>query len=357
MEWAIYSNNMDFLKLPVEKLKNKVICDKHFPETSFMNYTRSKLTKTTSVPTIYFNEEEKEIDLLESPTEWCRENLKNRPGTGWSAKPRLELDESSEPVAILNTASVSKRPLETLKRVRSEAATSPKTPEVRILNKLPATTVSLNNQVHSLGEIKQIVKKSPVASQFQAAKKVFSPPEKVRVLSTSSAKIIKQEILPRVVPQSQSEEPRVEVMYSISEMEQVTPVKPEVDYSQEIQSLMKDVSEIKNMLNEKLNQAPTTAQPSTSDSSNITQSQFNKVQLFNGIKRYLSPSLTALLRMEIFAASNREYKRDEKIIAGEILQLGNEVYDFFTDEWRLRLPAKDLVSDWQSEETTDDDAS
>ena len=50
-KWAIYSNNLPFLSLPIAKLKNKVICDMHFPESSFMNYTRSKLNKTTAIPT------------------------------------------------------------------------------------------------------------------------------------------------------------------------------------------------------------------------------------------------------------------------------------------------------------------
>jgi hypothetical protein len=61
--------------------------------------------------------------------------------------------------------------------------------------------------------------------------------------------------------------------------------------------------------------------------------------------------------MEIFAAPNREFKKDEKIICSEILKLGSEVYDFFSDEWRLRLPSKEIVKGWQSEELTDDDAS
>lgn len=357
---------MPFLQLPVEKLKNKVICDKHFPETAFMNYTRSKLTKTTSVPTIYFNEEDQEVDLLEGPTDWVIENRNNRPAPGFLATPskpykmKLEMEDSQEQFMILNQSPAKKAIQLPQKRTQSDIKTEVNSqPAVRILNRLPQTTVSLNNQLHSLGELKQIVKKS--ASTINIQKKVAPPPEKIRIVSppekrflpsSSTPKIIKQEIIHH--PQDDSQ---IEFMY-LNEGELST-VKSAPDCSQDIKSLAKEVSEIKSMLSEKLAQPqqPNTSTASLNESSNITQSQFNKVQLFNGIKRYLSPSLIALLRMEIFAAPNREYKKDEKIICSEILKLGGEIYDFFSDEWRLRLPSKEIVKNWQSEELTDDDAS
>jgi hypothetical protein len=40
---------MPFLELPLDKLKNKVVCDLHFKEIHFMNYKREKLNKTNSV--------------------------------------------------------------------------------------------------------------------------------------------------------------------------------------------------------------------------------------------------------------------------------------------------------------------
>lgn len=336
----------------------------HFPETSFMNYTRSKLTKTTSVPTIYFNAEDVEIDLLNQPTDWVIENKKNRPSIGFLAglntsttasKIKLDIDESSNQMTILNASEASPSiKKEGLKRPRAVIVSTPKQ-EVRILNKLPtttATTLSVNNQVHTLEDLKQIIKKSP-QNQLQATKKILSPPEKVRIISSSSSsspKIIKQEILnqaPTVTAEDQ-----FEVMY----FDESSPAKPAADYSKEFMSVKNELAEIKTMLNEKLKPVQSSTSV-TSDSSNITQSYFNKIQLFNGIKRYLSPSLIALLRMEIFAAPNREYKKDEKIICSEILKLGTDAYDFFSDEWRLRLPSKDVVKNWLSEEMTDDDAS
>lgn len=42
-EWVRRANNISILNLPLLKLKNKVVCDKHFDIKSFMNYKREKL--------------------------------------------------------------------------------------------------------------------------------------------------------------------------------------------------------------------------------------------------------------------------------------------------------------------------
>lgn len=322
-----------------------------------MNYTRSKLTKTTSVPTIYFDEEGDEHDLLEAPTDWVTANRKNMPSPGYlvpSTKSRTDIDESADHITILNTSMSSplKRTFDVARKVKSEVISikqeTPSKPEIRILNKLPATTISLNNQVHTLNEIKQIVKKSPAT-----VKALSSPPEKRMKPNPSAPKIISQQVFAPAAPVYE-EDPLQSFEYQI---EQVPEPKPK-DNSEEIKTLLKEVSEMKSILNEKLKQpAPSVNPPKLNESSNINQSLMNKTQLFNGIKRYLSPSLIALLRMEIFGAPSREYKKDEKIICSELLKLGDETYDFFSDEWRLRLPSKDTVKSWKLEEMTDDDAS
>lgn len=84
----------------------------------------------------------------------------------------------------------------------------------------------------------------------------------------------------------------------------------------------------------------------------------NKVQLFNGIKRYLNPTMVALLRMEMFGGSvERQWKTDEKSLSVELLSLGENVYDHFCDEFRFRLPQKKDVQKWKEQELEDDDAS
>jgi dihydrofolate reductase len=71
--------------------------------------------------------------------------------------------------------------------------------------------------------------------------------------------------------------------------------------------------------------------------------------------RYLNPAAVALLRMEMFGSAERPYKSDEKNFAAELLNLGDETYDYFTDEWRFRLPSKQVVITWRDENDEDED--
>ena len=80
-----------------------------------------------------------------------------------------------------------------------------------------------------------------------------------------------------------------------------------------------------------------------------------KAQLFNGIKRYLSAAMVALLRMEMFGSSEREWKTDERQVAVDILRLGETIYKYFTDEWRFRLPALRDVHNWLNQSVQMDD--
>ncbi|XP_013110128.2 uncharacterized protein LOC106088958 [Stomoxys calcitrans] len=63
-----------------------------------------------------------------------------------------------------------------------------------------------------------------------------------------------------------------------------------------------------------------------------------KTQLLNSITGYINDSMLALLRMEMFGGPEREWKPDERQIAVDLLCLGETVYKYFTDVWRLRLP-------------------
>uniref|UniRef100_A0A0K8UGN3 Uncharacterized protein n=1 Tax=Bactrocera latifrons TaxID=174628 RepID=A0A0K8UGN3_BACLA len=79
---------------------------------------------------------------------------------------------------------------------------------------------------------------------------------------------------------------------------------------------------------------------------NNMQNTPSKAQLFNGIKKYISSSMLALLRMEMFGGADREWKPDEQRVAMDLLQLGDEVYKYINDEWRFRLPALGEVRAW-----------
>lgn len=80
-----------------------------------------------------------------------------------------------------------------------------------------------------------------------------------------------------------------------------------------------------------------------------------KVQLFNGIRKYLNPTMVALLRMEMFGSAEREYRPDERQLSKELYNLNQNVYDYMRDEWRFRLPAKTEVEKWLKDSDNDDE--
>ncbi|XP_062127440.1 uncharacterized protein LOC133839839 [Drosophila sulfurigaster albostrigata] len=77
-----------------------------------------------------------------------------------------------------------------------------------------------------------------------------------------------------------------------------------------------------------------------------TPTQLSKPQLYNGIKKYLGPSMAALVRMEMFGDGERAWKEDEREFAKELLQLGEHVYTHCCDEWRFRLPSLRTTRSW-----------
>lgn len=77
--------------------------------------------------------------------------------------------------------------------------------------------------------------------------------------------------------------------------------------------------------------------------------QKNKVKQFNSIRKYLNPTLAALLRMEMLAShgdTKYEYRADEKRLSKELYTLSPGVYEFMKNEWNFALPDKDLIAQW-----------
>jgi hypothetical protein len=365
---------MDFLNLPVEKLKNKVVCDLHFSENHFMNYNRNKLNKTTAIPTIYINPKNEEVDLLVKPEEWVVANRAMEVPTQYKNTPvtKIDMDESVSDL----------QQLPALKKLKREApSSSPQSSpspqqKMRILNKVPtplaATAVNTFSANKSI-TIKQIKTESPQSSRtlqnpklpsIRMQKVVASTPHKPKVIEnqSTSASSFSPEFS---FAENNDEQETFEYVTVVQSEEQGSsfsknmsspPAPPRQVIPEDIKDLITRTSdgidELKTIVASSFSRMPT---PIKEEFSNITHSSYNKVQLFNGIKRYLPPSLMALVRMELFGAPNREYRKDERIICGELLKLGEQTYDFFSEEWRLRLPSKDQVQTWLSEETPVDD--
>lgn len=103
--------------------------------------------------------------------------------------------------------------------------------------------------------------------------------------------------------------------------------------------------------------ADSTTTSSCVNKNNEPKTKFNqnKIQLFAGIKKYLSPAMVTMLRVELFGTADREWKADEKTMMTDVLRLGSNVYEFMRDEWRLRFPPLKDVESWMLENIGNDE--
>ncbi|CRL06700.1 CLUMA_CG019457, isoform A [Clunio marinus] len=349
INWAIYSNNMDFLELPIDKLKNKVICDHHFNENHFMNYKREKLNKTNSIPTIYIDPTtNEEIDLIACPTEWVHNNKAKAAASDYNKCSKINIDEMESTNVVFMKEEITDEG-SPAKRLKSEVINSP---SIRILNKEiqpDASPFSQKKIIKTMPAVLTHVKKLPtMVETLGGAKVVKVAGASYTIVTNSSPKKIINPATSKVQRVIKSEHTQIETNSEI----------PSKSSTEDFQSILHQIEELKSIMNTKSSDVPVKKLEDES-LNNISQSHLNKIQLFNGIKRYLSPSMIALLRIELFSTPGREYKKDEKIICQELLNLGDETYDFLCEEWRLRLPAKTDVHDWIQNRTAeeDDDAS
>ncbi|XP_068149800.1 uncharacterized protein [Drosophila tropicalis] len=99
---------------------------------------------------------------------------------------------------------------------------------------------------------------------------------------------------------------------------------------------------------EQLKSKASEMQPQVASSSSSFKT-LTKAQLYQGLKKYLGPTMAALVRMEMFGGvDDRDWQDDERQFAMELLQLGEEVYTYCSEEWRFRLPSLRLVRYWKS---------
>jgi hypothetical protein len=308
-----------------------------------------------SVPTIYISPDKSEIDLLQQPTEWVKINKAKKTPPLFSSS-NINLNSSnSESVDSLMSSPSPKR-IKTEQTDRSNNINS-----VRILNGSVCASKDLT--------VRGVKKNPPSCRSDPCAEVLKVSEENYRIQIQNKASTSKAKMDEEIVEFTPIEIDSQDIVFGLDASTSRSNIKMDKslnDSSSEdlkpmLLNSLKQMAEIKEMLNEKQSEkgALTPPQKNLEDCSNISRSQLNKVQLFNGIKRYLSPSLIALLRMELFGNPGREYKKDEKIICQELMQLGDNVYNFFTDEWRIRLPDKKDVQKWHDEQLTeeDDDAS
>lgn len=369
-KWISNSSNLDYIDMPSNKLRNKVVCEDHFKLSCFMNYKKESLVKT-AVPTLIKLESGEiidlesstvEIEILEeeksdysdfSPTKPII--LNNRKREIGQKNIDLMPDIRNKDLFLLEVKNdenqeIKKRKMEILENVQVKKVITVKSPKV--LNKFiqkeeaPAPITKLLNSGITLTKLKTVNKKP----------------------------IVKKEIIIKPVPEPEvdssepelEEDPLIEPTTEVFVEKEIPTPPPQASqdtidkefYVQTMSEQAKQIEELKTLMKEmivKNSETQTITKPIKETSPKVSKSNLNKVQLFNGIKRYLNPSMVSLLRMEMFGGSEREWKSDEKEFSVELLNLGPSVYEYMQDEWRFRLPPKKDVEKWKVDKGDDSD--
>lgn len=365
-KWITYSQNPHFRELSMDKVKNKVICQNHFRMKHFMNYKKERVTKF-AVPTLYTRGSE--IIDVETDKAVVNESRAN-------ADPPISLNKmignkrrNSNITLDIHVDKIPKIEDDDVIQI-PDIIIPQKVKPVKILNKsvvsdkVPCYPVYkvLNNNNNTMTNLVQ--KSMPSKTSFEVINVVDIQKNKksavtIQQLSEEDDKVYFED--------SSQEEVETAVASSTSELERSTPTRKAIAKSQglvpianppsnlafihkafmeqkaQVEYLRTAVIERINDLGNKLEQQDSSQSSSSSEKSSLT-----KVQLFNGIKRYLNPAMIALLRMEMFATAEREYKLDEKEFAIELADLGDNVYKYMRDEWRFRLPSKKCVDEWKN---------
>ncbi|XP_062540150.1 uncharacterized protein LOC134208075 [Armigeres subalbatus] len=387
--WAINAGRLEFKELPLSKLKNKVVCQDHFENRMFMNYLQEGLVKT-AVP---------RLDILEDGKTWNVETNEINEREEWI------IPEKNESVETETT----RMEIQFVDSEHEEFNITPVLSPPKILNKTNKKSTSamallatVNNEDHKQEAPaapaptailrKVLVKRKPKPSADNSPKK-----SKVQLLSIHRLPVkslpnsVQQrdstaEEIPSMVMPSSSTDVTEETLAQAAPRTQSAPIEPPASpavtiitdpaYHVKLDEATARIAEVKKLLTDVLNKpipepkvievpVPTPmpvpvhkCEPQSDESGSKMEKgpHMNKVQLFNGIKRYLNPTMVALLRMELFAgAPERQWKSDEKSLAVELVNLGENVYGHFLDEFRFRLPAKKDALKWKEDALDDED--
>lgn len=408
-KWINNSSNLDFFDMPANKLRNKVVCEVHFKSSCFMNYKKESLVKT-AIPTLVKLESGEIIDLESSTIEIeMLEEEKSDYSDVSPSKPRilnnrkndveqniidLMPDISKKDLFLLdvNTAGnqlieneiheAKKRKMEILENIKVNVPVKKVINNVikysvqkpTVLNSLikkdksptPPATKLLNSGV-TLTKLKTVSKK-PFFKKCITQPEIEIPTEIVSYIPEP----IKTDPVPEFeeeleLSESKSQPDLLESTSNVVVKEKI-PAQPLISqetidkefYVQTMSDQAKQIEELKTLMKEMIVKNSETTQTitkkaKTETSPKVSKSNLNKVQLFNGIKRYLNPSMVSLLRMEMFGGNEREWKSDEKDFSIELLNLGSSVYEYMQDEWRFRLPPKKEVEKWKIDKGDDSD--
>lgn len=428
-KWAQNAQKMEFLQLDVSKLRNKVVCEVHFTNNSFMNYRKERLIKT-AVPTLYYvsdgeqiecgetvDTEEENVDEGEPKTNDLniqidlpeQEMLSNNtkiddkilPNSFESSESLI--DNAIEECQITDTDDPLGNTIELFSsngnifNMKVAQTVVTKTPKPKLLNYIASSsrqkldmpcTFKAAKRPNVNVNLKYVVKKSKPHdhnklinenvnfetnpsvdhSTFNIKDDVTLTDSPVNTTLGASPTNVAKTVKPSP-PKSIENELNADILVKLEKIQAEESNKVDKTlYLQTMENQAKQIEELKKLVMEKvLNPADSISHsnastPSSSSAASLESQHIRvekgpamtKIQLFNGIRKYLNPTMVALLRMEMFGGPEKQYRSDEKQLSKELYNLNQQVYDYMRDEWRFRLPAKSDVELWLKEQDDDE---
>lgn len=448
-KWAMHSNNMNFLHLPISQLRNKVVCQEHFRDQCFMNFRKDRLTKF-AIPTIMQLESGEILDF-DVPAD--KKNIYNiegdkgiasakiigvpticsalqSPGSSrskllnYSMAPPCEIREIRE-IDVENDYKINTNETTTKPKLLNSMVAQPKGNQQKrsadslILTKIkvmkiekrpqmskPVESVLIDNdgceenqstesiefyeenatndedqttaetsestEEHQ-NEIEMLrqehtVDMTNLTQQLQEKESKIAELEAIVQRQESELKQYQQRLEnqrqdnKRLLQQTVEHQTRME-----QKDQQLLRLKQAQAHEAQLANLKKEIAALPPPKPLKSEQPTPPPQLITMTSSTLLPKPkqdkvpLTKPQLFNGVRRYLNPSMVALLRMELFGDPEREYRPDEQEFSMELLnqsvRTDINVFDYMRSEWRFRLPPKNVVEQWirKRQETDDGD--
>uniref|UniRef100_A0A182RI48 THAP-type domain-containing protein n=1 Tax=Anopheles funestus TaxID=62324 RepID=A0A182RI48_ANOFN len=364
-KWAKNANRLEFLNLPTDKICNKVVCQEHFERKMFMNELRESLTKL-AIPRLMLKPDGT-IFNVETGVEYDDKSIKDR---------TLESVHPSTAQTTMTTERIQTR--------RSPAA-EPPIKKIKILNSetmirhkatTPCEVIRIKTEPKGTKRLLQLLNKRVSSTHH----KPCSMKAKATIISDENGEptFVDEDDLDVYIhdeiPSDEPGEPSSSVnnqhdipISTIGSVVMPTPTPitvPVLDpaLSEKMDRNLQELADLKTLVLDLTNrpEPQPIILPAACPAKVVMEKgpQLNKAQLFNNIKRYLNPTMVTLLRMELFAGSTeRQWKTDEKSLAVDMINLGEQVYDHFKEEFRFRLPSKSEVEEWkESGEIDADDA-
>lgn len=380
-KWALNAEKIDFLRLPWTQLRNKTVCEDHFVDSCFMNFKKERLIKT-AVPTLYrtINSSTMEVKMDETQLASLEYSF-NDSGSDQKtidlpdSQPRkrtihVNLGEDDFNTIVLDETNTVEPTFSNMPMVTIPIATTDTKPI--LLNRIGPKKGMQPYLVRKVQEKTNNKRTDPASSNIEAS---LSPVKRIKTESSDKGSVIinrtygksnntmitlqEAQDFESISPSNDnglSDPITVNILEKINHMEERDANKVDKSlYMKMMAEHAKQIEDLKKLLTEKLTDkkdAPNQTSASASSSTDVRHIRvekapaMTKVQLFNGIRKYLNPTMVALLRMEMFGSSERDYRADEKQLSKELYNLNQNVYDFMRDEWRFRLPPKVEVEEW-----------